>query len=76
MRGYKVISFEQFKKLCGKYKHTLSSKCICDNQLNHYSGCDCCASFCFEWRKLGRADIKVSKITANKKAVRFRKLLA
>lgn len=63
MRGYKVISFEQFKQLCGKYKFTLLDKQICDDQMNHYSGCDCCASFCFKWRKLSRADIKVSKIT-------------
>lgn len=72
MRGWKAINFEQFSAQC-KYvtKKILGSKyaMCCDKT---QSMCFCCVD-CRYWRKLGRADIKVSKITANNNSRQVRK---
>ena len=62
MRGWKAISFKQYSELC-KFRQAIHfEKGFCSND-GTYSGCECCATFCRQWRKLGRADIKVIKIS-------------
>jgi hypothetical protein len=66
MRGWKVISFEQFSAMCNdKDCGDYETFCLRDTPdacgwINH-----CSAAFCPLWRKIGRADIKVEKITAH-----------
>ena len=65
MRGWKAVAFDQFVRYCKYYGVKLDQ---CDgNRCNdpHTKFVRCSQSICLPWRKLGRADIKVSKITAN-----------
>jgi hypothetical protein len=64
MRGWKPINFEQFSWNCNDrmYDKNERSRCrVLDSNLE----IDCCPSFCPEWRKLGRADIKVIKVKSH-----------
>ena len=63
MRGWKAISFKQFATYC-RYASLKDGNWVytaCNDPNTHYSRCSAC--ICLPWRKLGRADIKVSKIT-------------
>jgi hypothetical protein len=68
MRGLKPITFDQFSELCGK-SDTGEFEVFCGIDKPDAVGwvCLCQASSCPKWRKLGRADIKVVKITARSK---------
>jgi hypothetical protein len=63
MRGWKAVSFKQFSEFCKYRKNISKNSNICDNN-GTYSGCECCASFCSNWRNLGRADLAVKKISS------------
>lgn len=68
MRGLKPITFDQFSELCGK-RDTGEFEVFCGIDKPDAVGwiCLCQASSCPKWRKLGRADIKVVKITVRAK---------
>lgn len=64
MRGWKPIAFKTFKDVCEEYQWSSTNNFdVCYSVFENSKGLECCASFCSKWRKLGRADIKVSKIT-------------
>lgn len=66
MRGWKAISFEQFKEACENHMWDNKKNFdVCRRGFEASNHLQCCATLCLMWSKLGRADIKVSKITAN-----------
>jgi hypothetical protein len=67
MRGWKAVNFDQFHIVCDEWKRVAVGKLICNSESNSYAGCDCCPTFCHKWRKLGRAGIRVVKVTAHNK---------
>jgi len=68
MRGWKPINFNEFRDLCGQWKYNCRAEQRCGNENNFYTGAFCSASSCSFWRKLGRANITVSKITTHNNA--------
>ena len=67
MKNWKPISFEQFREICGKYTYSLINNWYtCQDIESINDGCQCCASYCHKWKKLGRKDLVVSKKPINR----------
>jgi hypothetical protein len=63
MRGWKPIDLDDFESICKFRSEQIQDTgyyCCGDKS---QSGYFCIVTECRRWRKLGRADIKVSKIT-------------
>lgn len=71
MRGWKPISIVQIQGICkfNTYDKAMYNGLRCEDIGNYCFGHLCAPSICTRWRKLGSADIKVSKITANNKQI-------
>ena len=67
MRGWKAISFDQFKKLCmfRRPDEAPNGYDACFDERTSFDSCSAC--ICLRWRDIGRVDIKVSKITVRRK---------
>ena len=67
MRGWKAISFDQFKSLCmfRQPDEAPNGLDACFDDRTSFGSCSAC--ICVKWRKLGRADIMVEKITVRAK---------
>lgn len=67
MRGWKAVSFKQFSWMCSACDIGEDGIRRCYYSDYNKNGAVCANSTCPRWRKIGRADIKVVKITSTNK---------